>query len=103
MNYLKVGGLFLLLNFAACSYIGNPAVDGAKRAIEARLIDPSSTQYRNIKVKEVSYDTFVCGEVNVKDRKGGYVGFEPFLHRGGTLLIGKYTESKYPKIWEYCH
>jgi hypothetical protein len=103
MNYLKVVGLFLLLNFVACSNLGNPAVDAAKRAIETRLIDPGSAQYKNIKVKKVSYDIFVCGEVNVKNRKGGYSGFEPFLHRGGTLLIGKCTQSKYPKIWEYCH
>jgi hypothetical protein len=47
------------------------------------LIDPNSAQYRNerfvsIKLKEGGYMYVVCGEVNSKNKMGGYVGFQGF-------------------------
>lgn len=65
----------------------------AKAAITERMIDPKSTDFRNIKVgmgiaSRTLYATenvsgppiidVVCGEVNSKNRMGGYVGFKPF-------------------------
>ena len=65
----------------------------AKAAVTERMIDPKSTEFRNVKVHmNVTSRTFygadnasgppvidvVCGEVNSKNKFGGYVGFKPF-------------------------
>lgn len=55
-------------------------VEKAKEQVSLILIDPSSAQFRNIQTVK---DTFVCGEVNGKNRFGGYVGFQPFLYVAG--------------------
>ena len=52
----------------------------AKRAIERNLSDPSSAQYRNVK----NYISSVCGEVNAKNKFGGYVGFQQFTYQSGS-------------------
>ena len=78
MNYYqKIGALFFLLIFSACS---NPEVGVAKKKIEGQLIDPSSVQYRNIIVKNGPSSVIVCGEFNAKNRMGGYTGFKPFVY-----------------------
>ena len=65
----------------------------AKAAVVERMIDPKSTEFRNVKAYAgVSARKFyaaenisgplvidvVCGEVNSKNKLGGYVGFKPF-------------------------
>ena len=59
---------------------------------EQTLIDPSSVQFRNLQVfldvpgsklrtkgsKTTPLVDVVCGEMNSKNRMGGYVGFKPF-------------------------
>jgi hypothetical protein len=73
----KVGlGLMLVFVLTAC---GNKNIDAAEKAIERNLSDPSSAQYKN--VNSYSEDV-VCGEVNAKNRMGGYVGFQPFIFNG---------------------
>ena len=62
-------------------------------AVTERMIDPKSTDFRNVKVyMNVASRTFygadnasgppvidvVCGEVNSKNKFGGYVGFKRF-------------------------
>lgn len=54
-----------------------------KEAVKYDLIDPDSASFRNLKGKHMTFDsgtTFVrvCGEVNGKNRMGGYTGFTPF-------------------------
>ena len=41
------------------------------------LVDPGSSMFRNITHKSSPLDTW-CGEVNAKNRMGGYVGWAPF-------------------------
>jgi hypothetical protein len=64
----------------ACQYI--PGTDankiGQAKEIAARdLIDPSSAQFRDLKVN----GDMVCGEINGKNRMGAYVGFKRFFAR----------------------
>lgn len=51
-------------------------VDEAKEALKQELFDPSSAEFRNVRV--TSLLDAVCGEVNAKNRMGGYVGFRHF-------------------------
>lgn len=45
-----------------------------------KLTDPSSAQFKNVRLLGGS---MVCGEVNAKNRLGGYVGFTTFSVTGG--------------------
>lgn len=49
-------------------------IEQAKVAISKDLKDPSSAQFRNVRVISGK----VCGEVNAKNAMGGYVGFQRF-------------------------
>lgn len=68
-----VAGALLYRHFALLT----PLLDKVK----ADLNDPDSAQFRNVKVfgdwsrSEVA----VCGEVNAKNRMGGYVGYTSFI------------------------
>lgn len=67
-------------------------------AIQAKaaydLIDPNSAMFRNIRAKEIKREDGTqavefCGEVNAKNRMGGYVGFSAFKGKfvGSTPVI----------------
>jgi hypothetical protein len=67
--------------FAAAILISgcDSQVSAAKQAVADSLIDPGSVQYRNV----ASYsEGVVCGEVNAKNRMGGYTGFRRFVYNG---------------------
>lgn len=64
-----------------------------EQTITYTLIDPNSAMFRNVRVRDVTLETGetvrrVCGEVNAKNRMGGYVGFEMFggVMKGGTFV-----------------
>lgn len=69
----------------------SPLIAQAKRTISAEMVDPSSVQYRNVRTIRQTVDgkpvTIVCGEVNSKNRMGGYVGFAKFAYEP-TVLHG---------------
>lgn len=56
--------------------------DAAKTAVLAKLKDPDSAQFRNIRVA----GDWVCGEVNAKNSYGAYAGFSGFV---GSVTTGK--------------
>jgi hypothetical protein len=53
---------------------------GLKAAVAYHMKDPNSAQFRNLYVARnaVNGSELLCGEVNVKNGFGGYVGFTPF-------------------------
>ena len=51
-----------------------PTINGAQKAAAAQLRDPSSAQFRNVRVNQI----FVCGEINGKNGFGAYTGFVRF-------------------------
>jgi len=52
-------------------------VADAEEAVRFQLVDPKSADFRNL---FVSKSGVVCGEVNSKNRFGGYVGFRAFFY-----------------------
>lgn len=48
-----------------------------KQRLLAKLTDPTSAQIRNVEIGDIT--GWVCGEVNSKNRMGGYVGFKDFM------------------------
>lgn len=58
-------------------------VSRIKSAVRYELIDANSAEFRNIQAIDIvrqdgSVTRTVCGEVNAKNRSGGYVGYEVF-------------------------
>lgn len=53
-------------------------------AVASQLVDPNSAQFRNVKGQRGN----ICGEVNGKNRMGGYVGFKPFYVQYGRVDFG---------------
>ena len=76
-----LGTLFVLATLSGCERHGveEPEVAAAKEAVQALLTDPSSAQFRSLKVNSTKAgEASVCGEVNAKNRMGGYGGFQRF-------------------------
>lgn len=59
----------------------------ARQQVIYSLSDPDSAQFRNFRGYSFSGPTggyVVCGEVNAKNRLGGYAGFQPFRTSVGS-------------------
>ena len=60
------------------------------------LFDPGAAQFRNIRAVDVPTSSGtvrrVCGEVNGKNRLGGYVGFTMF---GGVMVDGRFQRRDF--------
>jgi hypothetical protein len=68
----------------------------AKSLVTYDLIDPTSPLFRNIRTYQIANgDYAVCGEVNGKNRFGGYVGFTPFYVRFTKGPNGPEEKVKY--------
>lgn len=55
-------------------------IDELRKPVLAQLNDPDSAQFRNERaIGDWTLDgTVLCGEVNTKNRMGGYVGYTPY-------------------------
>lgn len=58
----------------------------ARSELKLKLYDAESAQFRNEKVFKVNGTTLVCGEINAKNRLGGYSGFQPFVVQDGEWV-----------------
>ena len=69
--------LLLLTGIAGCGKSKDETrLEALQTKVAAQLTDPSSAQFRNVKFS--ANKEFICGEINGKNRLGGYVGFVPF-------------------------
>ncbi len=78
------------------------STEGAARELVApTLYDPSSAQFRNLRVS----GDFLCGEVNGKNRFGAYVGFRPFAgvpkHGPSSVIIVEEGKS-FAEFAQFC-
>lgn len=53
-----------------------------KAAVATQMFDPGSATFQALSVKVT--DFAYCGEVNSKNRMGGYVGYQRFFAQKGT-------------------
>lgn len=54
----------------------------SQQSIRARLKDPDSAEFRNVRFYSGSGQPVTCGEVNSKNGFGGYTGFQQFIASG---------------------
>ncbi|ELC6280635.1 hypothetical protein ACMSZ4_002994 [Enterobacter hormaechei] len=77
--------LAIPLVLAGCKPGEEKAISLVQSEVSANLLDPSSAQFRNVKVaKMMDADegrvfAIVCGEINGKNGFGAYAGFHPFF------------------------
>lgn len=64
----------IAISVSAC---GNKELQDVQEMVKAKLTDPESAQFRNVKA---STEDYICGEVNSKNKFGGYVGFRSFAY-----------------------
>jgi hypothetical protein len=90
--YLPGTLLILALGAGAYWYFDTPSRQ-IKATIRAQLSDPDSAQFRNIRKGNDSLSW--CGEVNAKNRLGGFVGFTRFaaVHVADTWSVHFVTEA----------
>lgn len=74
--------------FAACAagaywWLKVYPMQRLEKEIAQHLVDPESAQFRNVVVSPST--GAACGEVNARNRMGGFVGFTGFTYRDGQL------------------
>lgn len=82
---LKWGGVGLIVLLLWYWYFGeHRPKQRAIAAVSESLVDPESAKFRNVR----TVGDAVCGEVNARNRMGGYGGFSPFVYRNGEIAVG---------------
>lgn len=72
----------------------------AKRAVVAKLKDPDSAQFKDVRYGDSEETGPVAyGYVNAKNGFGGYTGFERFMSNGSTVLFER-EHTQFSKAWE---
>lgn len=61
---------------SACSSRESAAIERVESEIAQRMLDPSSAQFKDVRLKRPG---LVCGEVNGRNRFGGFTGFKVFV------------------------
>ena len=73
-----------ILILVLCCILATGCDSEVKNAVRQTLIDPDSAQFRNIESCEHD-PSVVRGEVNSRNRLGGYVGFQSFYYVEGRV------------------
>lgn len=79
---------------AVLSACGNSDINGAREEVKRNLNDSASAEFRAETVYRLPDNTVVCGEVNAKNRYGGYAGFSKYVVEGvGSRPVAKFGED----------
>ena len=73
----RIGAIFFF-GIASCSPTQESHVQKVEGHIRSQMIDPESARFENVEEKRPG---LVCGNVNGKNRLGGYTGSQPFVAR----------------------
>ena len=88
---MKIDVTFLAISFSmllACSGCSSHENEAVSR-INEQLFDPASAQFKNLHEVDRKGGWVVCGEVNAKNRFGGYTGFRRFMmtEKDGDIIF----------------
>lgn len=70
------------------------AAEEARAALDSRLLDYPSARFRGVTAHVAGKAVTFCGQVNAKNRSGGYVGWEAF----GVFVADGASVSIDPKM-----
>lgn len=81
-------------------------IEKSKDAIKAKLRDPDSATWRDVKFYDGGGIPIACGEVNANNGFGGKAGFERFIAAGDAIAIlesDMATRADMDQVWAtYC-
>lgn len=84
-----VAGAVALMASSGHAATPSPMITQAKAIIAAEMVDPSSLQYRNLRIVHAVVQgrslTIACGEYNARNAMGGYTGFAKFAYEPSAL------------------
>ena len=77
--------------------LSNSMLAEIRSEVTRDFFDPDAAQFRNVRAVDVtlengSSERRVCGEVNGKNRLGGYVGYSMF---GGVIVSGDFERQDF--------
>jgi hypothetical protein len=72
-------------------------IDDAKAVVRNALTDPDSANFRDVYLTPKG--VIVCGQVNAKNRYGGYVGFRRFISVGSSVYFDDPDNSFVANNW----
>lgn len=76
--------IFIAIGLHGC----DRAESQAKDLVKTKLLDPGSADFRGLRdVRDQFGVTAVCGEVNAKNRMGGYSGYRAFMVKSGQAVL----------------
>lgn len=82
MIQMRVMGLVAIVLLTACTSEEQREADAVKKIAAQDMKDPSSAQFRNLKIRLAS----LCGEINAKNSFGAYTGFKRFKGNTGAVI-----------------
>lgn len=84
----KIGFLAAVGILAGCDLLPKSESAKAQELVARTFVDPASAQFRDVKshVNRIGIEA-VCGEVNGRNRFGGYAGFRKFYVSGGSAFL----------------
>lgn len=69
-------------------------ITAAQQSVKEALLDPASARFRYVRAVGSGTSGFVCGEVNAKNRVGGYTGFRRFIVTSNEAAIEDGSSSQ---------
>lgn len=94
MNKTAASISIMLLALTLPAAASERAEVAAAKDVAARdLKDPTSAQFRNLRIAGTGDKATVCGEINGKNSYGGYVGFRKFVVAANTAIIEPAPDS----------
>lgn len=87
-------------------YSDTLVIASAQQAVKRKLVDERSAEFRNltVEVQPTSGTKVVCGQVNSKNRMGGYGGYQHFISAGvDELTFLEEEQPDFANLWnEVC-
>ncbi|WP_445773837.1 hypothetical protein [Shewanella sp.] len=88
MKLQLLGWIFIFMGFSAASCVNADEFLIEKELVKQKLIDADSAKFQNLsRVVNSKNEDAVCGEVNSRNRMGGYAGFSNFVVLESKFVI----------------
>ena len=94
----QVEGYAASVKAALVAQTPQQVMERGKEAIRNSLKDPSSAQFRNVRLMEYLDGVVICGDVNAKNSFGGYIGFTNFVSGTSSGFMRSSDADKYAEI-----
>ncbi|MBL4835735.1 MAG: hypothetical protein JKY26_17430 [Pseudomonas sp.] len=96
--------VILLLVFAPLLLAAEPPLSAFERQeiekLKLQLVDPESLNLRGVFTATLENGaSVVCGEMNAKNRSGGYNGFERFIVAGRIVRVASESPETFVELW----